>query len=160
MQSQTKHGAPLFLKATKREKFPCIVLAPQCPNGQQWVDMPWSGDAGKRPAQPSAAMQLALDAMGRLAFQYPQLQKAVRATIDQFKAGDISGTQLTKAYHDLAKSVRTVGDGHTAVANPVAKTATELKGAKKAAKPGPKGAKTNKAAKGSKPAKGAAAQKS
>lgn len=25
-----------------RKRFPCFIVAPQCPNGRQWVDVPWS----------------------------------------------------------------------------------------------------------------------
>lgn len=61
--AQLKHGANLFTKPENRAQFPCFVLAPQCPHGQQWVNMPWGNDSGTRPPQPSAAMQLALDAL-------------------------------------------------------------------------------------------------
>lgn len=60
---QLKHGANLFLNPENREKFPCFVVFPQCPNNQQWVNMAWSGDTGTRPAQPSDAMALALGIM-------------------------------------------------------------------------------------------------
>ena len=62
-KAQLLHGASLFTKPESRAQFPCFVLAPQCPNGQQWVDMPWGTDSGTRPPRPSAAMQLALDAL-------------------------------------------------------------------------------------------------
>lgn len=58
---QLVHGTSLFIQAENRDKFPCFVFAPQCPDNQQWVDMPWGADSGIRPAQPSAAMQLALE---------------------------------------------------------------------------------------------------
>lgn len=60
---QLIHGASLFLKPEYRQQYPCFVLAPQCPEKQQWVDMPWGDDAGTRPVQPSAAMQLALQTL-------------------------------------------------------------------------------------------------
>ena len=62
-QSQLVHGASLFLKPENRERYPCFVLAPQCPEKQQWVDMPWGADSGERPPTPSAAMQLALETL-------------------------------------------------------------------------------------------------
>ena len=62
-QSQLVHGASLFLKPENRERYPCFVLAPQCPEKQQWVDMPWGADAGERPPTPSTAMQLALETL-------------------------------------------------------------------------------------------------
>lgn len=62
-KAQLVHGASVFTKAENREKFPCFVLAPQCPKKQQWVDMPWGEDSGVRPEKPSEAMRLALGAM-------------------------------------------------------------------------------------------------
>lgn len=42
--AQLKHGAPLFLKPEAREKFPCFVVAPQCPPEQTWSAVPgWTG---------------------------------------------------------------------------------------------------------------------
>jgi len=65
-QKQLVHGTSLFLKADVREKYPCFVAAPQCPDKQQWVDMPWGGDSGTRPARPSASMQLAQETVDAL----------------------------------------------------------------------------------------------
>ena len=64
--AQLTHGTKLYLEPANREKFPCYVIAPQCPTGQQWVDMPWSGDRGTQPAQPSAPMQLVLELLDTL----------------------------------------------------------------------------------------------
>lgn len=61
--AQLVHGVSLFTQAENREKFPCFVLAPQCPKDQQWVEMAWGSDAGTRPERPSEPMRLALDAM-------------------------------------------------------------------------------------------------
>jgi predicted peptidase len=65
-QKQLVHGTSLFTQAGNREKFPCFVFAPQCPDNQQWVDMPWGADSGVRPSQPSAAMLLAIGAIDDL----------------------------------------------------------------------------------------------
>ena len=65
-QRQLVHGTGLYLQPAVREKFPCFVLAPQCPDKQQWVDMPWGADSGVRPPKPSVAMQLALEVMDAL----------------------------------------------------------------------------------------------
>lgn len=55
------HNAGSFLLPANRAKFPCFVIALQCPHGKQWVDMKWSDLSGTRPAQPGERMQLALD---------------------------------------------------------------------------------------------------
>jgi len=65
--AQLKHGAPLFLKAEAREKYPCFVVAPQCPPDQTWTAVP-KGWTGPNPfaEEPTAPMKLlfgALDAV-------------------------------------------------------------------------------------------------
>ncbi len=43
-KAQLKHGAPLFLKPEAREKYPCFVIAPQCPPEQTWSAVKgWTG---------------------------------------------------------------------------------------------------------------------
>lgn len=69
-QRQLVHGASLYTKPEVREQFPCFVLAPQCPDKQQWVDMPWGTDSGVRPEQPSAAMQLALETLDSVSHEF------------------------------------------------------------------------------------------
>jgi predicted peptidase len=63
---QLVHGTSLFTQAKNRDTFPCFVFAPQCPDSQQWVDMPWGADSGVRPPQPGSAMQLAIEAIDAL----------------------------------------------------------------------------------------------
>ncbi len=66
-KAQLKYGAPLFLKPEAREKFPCFVVAPQCPPEQTWSATP-KGWTGPNPfaEEPTAPMKLlfgALDAV-------------------------------------------------------------------------------------------------
>ena len=69
-EKQLVHGTSLFLQPENREKHPCFVLAPQCPEKQQWVEMPWGGDSGERPAAPSASMRLALGIISALGKEF------------------------------------------------------------------------------------------
>ncbi|HEY3897713.1 MAG TPA: GDSL-type esterase/lipase family protein [Chthoniobacter sp.] len=62
--AQLKYGAPLFLKPEIRTKFPCFVVAPQCPPDQTWSAVPngWTGpNAFQEP--PTAPMKLLLGAL-------------------------------------------------------------------------------------------------
>src|SRR5690349_13081749 len=36
--SQWRNGVEVFQKPENREKFPCFVVAPQCPRDKQWVN--------------------------------------------------------------------------------------------------------------------------
>jgi len=57
---QLKNGIAAFASDANLAAYPAILIAPQCPLNQQWVDMPWGTPSGTRPAAPSAAMRLAL----------------------------------------------------------------------------------------------------
>jgi len=59
-KNQLKHGVGSLTTTEAQAKYPAFVIAPQCPTGKQWVDMPWGAQSGVRPDQPSESMQLAL----------------------------------------------------------------------------------------------------
>lgn len=58
--AQLVHGMNDFAKDENREKYPCFVLAPQCPNEKRWVEVDWGRDAHDLLKEPSATMQLVL----------------------------------------------------------------------------------------------------
>ncbi len=60
-KAQLKHGMAEFCKALWREKYPCYVLAPQCPNDQKWADVDWSAPSSDLPDKTSDSMQLVLE---------------------------------------------------------------------------------------------------
>jgi len=36
----------VFAEPAIQQKWPCFILAPQCPDNEQWANMPWSGETG------------------------------------------------------------------------------------------------------------------
>ncbi len=58
--SQLKHGVLALIRHGAAAGDPAIILVPQCPAGQQWVDVPWAAPSHSMPAQPSPSMRLAL----------------------------------------------------------------------------------------------------
>lgn len=42
---QLVHGMSDFAKDENREKYPCFVVAPQCPEKKRWVEVDWTADA-------------------------------------------------------------------------------------------------------------------
>jgi predicted peptidase len=58
---QLVHGVAEFAKAENRQKYPCFLVAPQCPNEQLWSDSDWRNDAPTLPKEPTAAMRLTLE---------------------------------------------------------------------------------------------------
>ena len=50
-QKQLVHGMKDFAKEENRQKYPCFVIAPQCPDGKRWVEVDWTLDAHKQPEE-------------------------------------------------------------------------------------------------------------
>jgi len=59
--SQLFHGVQQFADFAREHRFKLVVLAPQCPNGQQWVNVPWGSTAHTLPEEPADPMKLALE---------------------------------------------------------------------------------------------------
>ena len=70
-QQQLKNGAPAFLKPDAREKYPCFVLAPQCPPDKKWTTVKdW---VGPNPfvEEPSEPMKLVFGAVDAVLKEFP-----------------------------------------------------------------------------------------
>lgn len=63
---QLVHGMNEFAADEIMEKYPAFVIAPQCPEGQQWVDVPWSADSHTMPKDPAEPLRLSLDLVAAL----------------------------------------------------------------------------------------------
>lgn len=63
---QLVHGMGNFASDEVRAKYPAFVVAPQCPEGKQWVSVPWSEDRHTMPKEPAAPMQLSLELLESL----------------------------------------------------------------------------------------------
>jgi hypothetical protein len=70
-EKQLVHGVPEFLKKENREQYPCFLVAPQCPEGQKWVDVDWGADASLQPKGPSEPIRLVLELVDSLQKGYP-----------------------------------------------------------------------------------------
>jgi len=68
---QLVHGMADFASEANRRQYPCYVVAPQCPNNQQWVDTPWTLDAHAMPEKPTPAMRLSLELIDSLRKELP-----------------------------------------------------------------------------------------
>jgi lysophospholipase L1-like esterase/dienelactone hydrolase len=64
--AQLRHGAPLFAKPEVRDKYPCFVFAPQCPNEQTWSAVKGWTDPVSYSEEPKPATKLALGAIDSL----------------------------------------------------------------------------------------------
>lgn len=118
--AQLVHGTKLYLDVANRAKFPCFVVAPQCPTNKQWVDMPWVGDKGTQPTNPSEPMQLVLELLDTL-------PKAMPVDLDRVYVTGLSmggyGTWdlITRFPDRFAAAAPVCGGGDEAVAARAAK---------------------------------------
>jgi predicted peptidase len=56
-EKQLVHGVGEFAKAENRKKYPCFLVAPQCPKGQGWSDfLAKPGKEAEKQAEPGAAV--------------------------------------------------------------------------------------------------------
>jgi predicted peptidase len=65
--AQLKHFPEKMILAEYRKAFPCFLVAPQCQEGKQWVDAPWS-DRNPTPmaAEPSEMLAQAIAALEKV----------------------------------------------------------------------------------------------
>jgi predicted peptidase len=68
---QLVHGMADFASDEVMQKYPAFVIAPQCPEGKQWVDVPWSADEHAMPEKPSVPLRQTLDLIDQLKKKLP-----------------------------------------------------------------------------------------
>jgi predicted peptidase len=61
--AQLVHGMNDFAKDENREKYPCFVMAPQCPKDKKWVEIDWGAEKHDQPEELSETLQLVIAAM-------------------------------------------------------------------------------------------------
>lgn len=79
-QVQLVHGMNDFAKPENREKYPCFVVAPQCPEKKLWADVDWSSDSHTMSEKPSETMQLVLQLLDSLEREFPVDTKRIYVT--------------------------------------------------------------------------------
>lgn len=78
--SQLFWGAEPLLRRMRERGIEGYFLAGQVPNGQQWVDTPWSAAAHRMKAAPSEAMSLAIELLDKVRAELPVDAARIYAT--------------------------------------------------------------------------------
>lgn len=120
-QKQLKHGAGLFAKPEVRQKFPCYVIAPQCPDGKKWCEVDW-GDPKphQTPAQPSVPMSLLLELIDEFR-QRPSVDQARLYVTGLSMGGFGTWDLISRRPTQFAAAVPICGGGDVAAATVLAK---------------------------------------
>jgi predicted peptidase len=65
-EAQLKWGMEDFAAPHLREKYPCFVVAPQCPAEEKWVNVDWTLSSHSMPEKPANAMRLVFELIEQL----------------------------------------------------------------------------------------------
>ena len=69
--AQLVHGASAFAKPENRQKYPCFVVAPQCPTNRRWVEVDWGLPSHTMPKTASVPLTLAFELVDKLIAELP-----------------------------------------------------------------------------------------
>jgi predicted peptidase len=69
-EAQLVHGVAEFARPDNRKKYPCFLVAPQCPAREKWSSVDWSSERSKLPAEPSEPGALVLELIDALRKEY------------------------------------------------------------------------------------------
>lgn len=112
---QLRHGGEAMMAYVNKTTTPVIILAPQCPNGKQWVDTPWGADSHTMPAKPSETMQLVIDLLAEVRAKFPVDETRIYVTglsMGGFGTWDI----LQRMPETFAAAMPVCGGGDSAMA--------------------------------------------
>lgn len=68
---QITHIKKLFEDIGNQTKYPCIVIAPQCPKNKRWVEVDWTADRHDIPKTESWAMHKVMQLLDYIIKKYP-----------------------------------------------------------------------------------------
>ena len=77
---QLVHGMRDFSSEEVQQKYPCFIVAPQCPDNQQGVNVPWSAAEHTMPQQPAESLQLSLELLEALQKEFSIDDKRIYVT--------------------------------------------------------------------------------
>ncbi len=78
--AQLIHGVGEFAAPEQRRKYPCFLIAPQCPSGKRWVEVDWSAKSHTLPKEPSDPMRATLELIQSLQKELPIDSKRIYVT--------------------------------------------------------------------------------
>lgn len=70
-QKQMVHGLKEFIKPGNRTRFPCFIVAPQCPADRRWVEVDWTLTKHDMPEKMSIPLGLTWELLQQVTKDYP-----------------------------------------------------------------------------------------
>jgi predicted peptidase len=106
-EKQLVHGVGQFVE--NRDKYPCFLIAPQCPDGKKWVEVDWSADSHTQPKEPGEVGRLTLGLIEKAIKDLPVDPKRVYLT--GLSMGGYGAWDLAARRPDLFAAVAPVCGG-------------------------------------------------
>ena len=69
--AQLVHGMNDFARSENRAKYPCFVIAPQCPQERRWVEVDWGAAQHRMPEKPSIPLTATIALLDSLQQELP-----------------------------------------------------------------------------------------
>jgi predicted peptidase len=114
-ETQIQHITDLFLDERNRGKYPCYLVAPQCPKKDKWANYKNAGGEVLMNESPTRSMQLVIDLIEKVIKEYPIDQN--RIYITGLSMGGFGTWDLMARYPDkFAAAVPICGGGSPATA--------------------------------------------
>jgi predicted peptidase len=118
--AQLIHGVGDFASEENRKKYPCFLVAPQCPKNQKWNDVDWGAATHTLPKEPSESGRLVLELIPAIQKEYSI--DAKRLYITGLSMGGYGTWDLIARKPDLfAAAVPICGGADEATAPTIAK---------------------------------------
>jgi predicted peptidase len=76
-EAQLRHGVAEFARDENRKKYPCILIAPQCPKDEKWGDWTANAPLAKEPTEPN---RLAFELVDAIQKEYSVDPKRIYVT--------------------------------------------------------------------------------
>ena len=115
-EANIRHIAPLFSNPEYRARYPCYVLAPQCPENMMWAGHDRGPGGLLMRSDPTAPMTLVLELLDRIEKEYPIDRTRIYVTglsMGGFGTWDL----LARFPHRFAAAVPVCGGGDVSTAH-------------------------------------------
>lgn len=118
--AQLIHGVPEFAREDNRKKYPCFLIAPQCPQRKSWANVDFRAAAHKIAKEPSEPGRLVLELIAGMQMEYRIDPKRIYLT--GLSMGGYGTWDLLARRPELfAAAVPICGGGDPATAKKIAK---------------------------------------
>ncbi len=118
LQVQNTFGPLEILAFCRTNNFEVIIIAPQVPEAEQWVNVPWDGFPHSMPSSPSSSMQMTIDLMNHCIDILPVDQS--RIYVSGISMGGFGTWDIVQRCPDLfAAAMPVCGGGDEALATKI-----------------------------------------